>query len=83
MVSLIVTGCIVKSLAVINTILSCSLFQYLSNSAICNNPVDKESIEKYQFAKHLYENKGTPINEACKKAGISKTTFYRIDKVKL
>lgn len=43
----------------------------------------KESIEKYQFAKHLYENKGTPINEACKKAGISKTTFYRIDKVKL
>lgn len=40
----------------------------------------KESIEKYQFAKHLYDNKGISIEKACKQAGISKATFYRIDK---
>ena len=39
-----------------------------------------ESIEKYQFAKHLYDNKNIPIEKACKQAGISKATFYRIDK---
>lgn len=38
------------------------------------------SIEKYQFAKHLYDNKNIPIDKACKQAGISKATFYRIDK---
>ncbi|WBV56449.1 recombinase family protein [Chryseobacterium daecheongense] len=37
------------------------------------------SLEKYQFAKHLYDNKNIPINTACKQAGISKATFYRID----
>lgn len=42
----------------------------------------KESLEKYQFALHLYENKNTPIDQACKQAGISKATFYRIDKIK-
>ncbi|WP_394666416.1 recombinase family protein [uncultured Chryseobacterium sp.] len=41
------------------------------------------SIEKYQFAKHLYENKNIPVDKACKQAGISKATFYRIDKTKL
>lgn len=40
----------------------------------------KESLEKYQYAKHLYDNKGMSIDKACKQAGISKTTFYRIDK---
>lgn len=40
----------------------------------------KESLEKYQYAKHLYDNKNVPIDKACKQAGISKTTFYRIEK---
>ncbi|MCT4213457.1 recombinase family protein [Elizabethkingia anophelis] len=39
----------------------------------------KESLEKYQYAKHLYDNKSLSIDKACKQAGISKTTFYRID----
>lgn len=38
------------------------------------------SLEKYQYAKHLYDNKNNPIDKECKKAGISKTSFYRIDK---
>lgn len=41
-----------------------------------------DTIEKYNYAQHLYENKDTPIDKACKLAGISKTTFYRIDKSK-
>ena len=41
----------------------------------------KETIEKYQYAIHLYENKNIPIDKACKQAGIAKTTFYRIDKI--
>ena len=41
----------------------------------------RESIEKYEFALHLYKNKDIPIDKACKQAGISKTTFYRIDKI--
>jgi DNA invertase Pin-like site-specific DNA recombinase len=40
----------------------------------------EETIEKYQFVKHLYENKDMAIDKACKQAGISKTTFYRVDK---
>lgn len=40
------------------------------------------SIEKYQYVKHLYDNKNIPIDKACKQAGISKATFYRIDKCK-
>ncbi len=40
----------------------------------------KETIEKYQYAKHLYESQHMPIEKACQKAGISKTSFYRIDK---
>lgn len=39
----------------------------------------QESIEKYQYAKHLYDNKNIPIEKACKQAGISKATFYRIE----
>lgn len=42
----------------------------------------KESLEKYQYAKHLYENKNISIDKACTQAKISKTTFYRIDKLK-
>lgn len=40
----------------------------------------QESKEKYQYAKHLYDNRNIPIEKACKQAGISKATFYRIDK---
>jgi DNA invertase Pin-like site-specific DNA recombinase len=40
----------------------------------------KETVEKYHYAQHLYDAKNTPIDKACKLAGISKTTFYRIDK---
>ncbi|UOE39693.1 recombinase family protein [Chryseobacterium oryzae] len=39
----------------------------------------KKSLEKYQFAKHLYENKRISIDKACNQAGISKATFYRIE----
>ncbi|MCO4304900.1 MULTISPECIES: recombinase family protein [Riemerella] len=42
----------------------------------------KETLEKYQFALHLYQNKNIPIDKACKQAGISKTTFYRVEKDK-
>lgn len=38
-----------------------------------------ETIEKYNYAQHLYENKNMPIDKACQIAGISKTSFYRID----
>ncbi|MCT4306161.1 recombinase family protein [Elizabethkingia anophelis] len=41
----------------------------------------KESLEKYQYAKHLYDNKNMSIDKACKQARISKTTFYRIEKM--
>ena len=41
-----------------------------------------KSVEKYEYASHLYENKDYPIDKACLAAGISKTTFYRIDKIK-
>lgn len=44
--------------------------------------VATETLEKYQFALHLYENKNIPIDKACKQAGISKTTFYRVEKEK-
>ena len=40
----------------------------------------QETLEKYQFALLLYNNKHIAIDKACKQAGISKTTFYRIDK---
>ena len=41
----------------------------------------KETIEKYHFAKYLYDNKNIPIAMACKKANISKSSFYRVEKV--
>lgn len=40
----------------------------------------KESLDKYLYANHLYTNQNLTIDEACSKASISKTTFYRIDK---
>ncbi|SEH29908.1 MULTISPECIES: recombinase family protein [Chryseobacterium] len=40
----------------------------------------KSSIEKYQYAKHLYDNKKISIDKACRQAGISKATFYRVEK---
>ncbi|MCL1673009.1 recombinase family protein [Elizabethkingia ursingii] len=39
----------------------------------------KESLEKYQYAKHLYDNKNMSIEKACKQAQLSKATFYRIE----
>lgn len=42
----------------------------------------KKNIEKYQYAKHLYENKNISIDKACKQAGLSKSTFYRIENEK-
>lgn len=39
-----------------------------------------ETIEKYYYAKHLYDNKNLPIEKSCLQAGISKTTFYRVEK---
>lgn len=42
--------------------------------------VTKETLEKYHFALHLYENKKLSIDKACQQAKISKTSFYRIDK---
>ena len=41
--------------------------------------ISKETLEKYQYAKHLYDNKKISIDKACKQAGISKTTFYRVE----
>ncbi|RUT68576.1 recombinase family protein [Flavobacterium cupreum] len=34
---------------------------------------------KYETALHFYKNKNIPIDTACENAGISKTTFYRVD----
>ena len=42
--------------------------------------ISKETLEKYQYAKYLYDNKKLSIDKACKQAGISKTTFYRVEK---
>src|SRR5690554_5718444 len=44
--------------------------------------ISKDTLEKYQYAKHLYDNKKLSIDKACKQAGISKTTFYRVEKEK-
>ncbi len=41
--------------------------------------IKQETLEKYQYALHLYKNKNIPIEKACKQAKIAKTTFYRID----
>lgn len=51
-------------------------YLYENSSFKCSK---KETIEKYQYAMHLYENKNIPIDKACKQAGIAKTTFYRIE----
>ncbi|MGE8433481.1 recombinase family protein [Chryseobacterium joostei] len=39
----------------------------------------QKSLEKYQYAKHLYDNKNLSIDKSCKQAGLSKATFYRIE----
>tara|TARA_Y100001001_G_C7999989_1_gene305919 strand:+ start:49 stop:636 length:588 start_codon:yes stop_codon:yes gene_type:complete len=39
-----------------------------------------ETIEKYNYAKHLYENQGVSIDNACKRAKLGKTSFYRVEK---
>jgi len=40
----------------------------------------KETIEKYEHAKHLYNDKNISIEKACKRVGIGKTSFYRVEK---
>ena len=40
----------------------------------------KETIEKYQYAKYLYDKRNLQIKLACRKAGISKSSFYRLEK---
>lgn len=40
----------------------------------------KETIEKYHFAKYLYDKQDLPIKVACQRAGISKSSFYRVEK---
>lgn len=35
--------------------------------------------DKYHYTKHLYDNMGVPIREACIRAKISKTSFYRVE----
>ncbi len=40
----------------------------------------KETIEKYQYAKYLYGKRNLQIKLACRKAGISKSSFYRVEK---
>ena len=42
----------------------------------------KEIIERYEYAQYLYEKKDKTIDQACEEAKISKTSFYRIDKLK-
>ena len=41
----------------------------------------KETIEKYHFAKYLYDKQDLPIKIACNRSGISKSSFYRVEKV--
>ena len=40
--------------------------------------IKPETKEKYEYALHLYKNKGFPIEKACQQAGISKASFYRV-----
>ncbi|MDO5654584.1 MAG: recombinase family protein [Flavobacteriaceae bacterium] len=40
--------------------------------------IKPETKEKFDYAKHLFENKNVPIEKACKLAGISKASYYRI-----
>ncbi|MEL6976729.1 MAG: recombinase family protein [Bacteroidota bacterium] len=39
-----------------------------------------DTLKKYQYAKHLYENMDVPIRKACEQANISKSSFYRVEK---
>jgi len=39
----------------------------------------KDTLEKYQYARHLYENMNLPIRKACEQANISKSSFYRVE----
>lgn len=43
--------------------------------------IKAETKEKYEYAKHLYENKLYSIEKACETAGISKASFYRIKNI--
>lgn len=42
--------------------------------------IKKQTLDKCNYVIHLYENIKIPIDEACKKAKLSKTTFYRVEK---
>jgi len=43
--------------------------------------IKKETIDKYKYANYLYEKDSIPIDDACKQANISKSTFYRLEKI--
>ena len=38
-----------------------------------------ETLEKFLFAQHLFKNQSTSIQKACQIAGISKSSYYRIN----
>jgi len=42
--------------------------------------ITRKTEEKYRYANYLYVKENISIDAACKKANISKSTFYRIDK---
>jgi DNA invertase Pin-like site-specific DNA recombinase len=42
----------------------------------------KGTVKKYRYAKNMFESKGYTIDEACERAGLSKTTYYRIERSK-
>lgn len=44
--------------------------------------IKPDTLEKYEYTRHLYDNKHVPIEKACQIARISKSSFYRIDKIK-
>lgn len=41
----------------------------------------QKTVAKYDMANYFYEKKNLTIDQACEKANISKSTFYRIDKL--
>lgn len=41
--------------------------------------INSETLDRYKYAKHLFEEKKYPIRKACKTASISKASYYRIE----
>lgn len=42
----------------------------------------KNTLKKYKHAKSMFDSNGYSIEEACTSAGLSKTTYYRIERSK-